>query len=257
MRRVTQSGRTYVECVRSPACGGTRGLPIEFVEDRSGWQQEYGGLLSRLGEIHQKFALVNEFQPLQQSNLERILDVGCAYGHYLLVLQLLNPRIECYGLDLSKHACETVKQEGLVRDAFWQGTGDPIPLEDNSLDWAYSFDTIEHVPLDESVSALFGEVCRILKPGGRFFLFFPNFNQQTKCCLLLLGGSESAIGGDHCNMLTAGDVIRLASPFFSIEHIRFVNPVLNFRRWLPLLHGLFSPRLRIAYNTFLVLQKKT
>ncbi|MEW6235586.1 MAG: class I SAM-dependent methyltransferase [Candidatus Omnitrophota bacterium] len=255
MRRAERGGRAFAECVRAPECPGARGLPVEYVEDRQEWRREYGDILSRLGEIHQKFALVNEYQPLNDPTPQRVLDMGCAYGHYLRILRILNPKMECFAADLSRDACESIEREGLVQKAFWQDIGAPIPLEDGGLDWMYCFDVIEHVPLEESLCALFQEARRLLKPGGRFFLFFPNFNQQTKLALLFLGGSEGNIGGDHCNMLTAGDAMRLASPLLAVEHVRFVNPILNQRRAIPLLHGLFSPHLRLAYNVFMVLRK--
>jgi predicted SAM-dependent methyltransferase len=49
----------------------------------------------------------------------------------------------------------------------------PLPIEDNSIEAAYSEHTIEHLT-DQAVARLFKEVYRILMPGGAFKVVAPN-----------------------------------------------------------------------------------
>lgn len=51
----------------------------------------------------------------------------------------------------------------------------PLPLKDDSLEGAYSSHAIEHIS-DEAAAALFGELCRCIKPGGVFRVTCPDMD---------------------------------------------------------------------------------
>jgi len=64
----------------------------------------------------------------------RIVDYGCAYGYYLSVLKIINPNHDLYGVDCAKEAVESTARIAGNDHAFWARCGEPLPLEDNSVD---------------------------------------------------------------------------------------------------------------------------
>lgn len=57
---------------------------------------------------------------------------------------------------------------------------EPLPIADDSYDLVFASHVLEHVAWYRVVSAL-REVCRILKPGGEFEVYVPDFDYIVKC----------------------------------------------------------------------------
>jgi len=94
-----------------------------------------------------------------------ILDAGCGTG---LLMQQMQPLGKVEGVDISEEALEFCRKRGLnnVRRADVL----ELPFEAESFDMITALDVLEH--LDDDVAAL-REFCRVLKPGGRVFIFAP------------------------------------------------------------------------------------
>jgi len=94
-----------------------------------------------------------------------ILDVGCGTGMMVLEMAALG-RVE--GIDASDDALRFCRQRGLstVRKA----NVVELPFPDESFDVLTGVDILEHI--DDDVGAL-REWRRVLRPGGRLFLFVP------------------------------------------------------------------------------------
>jgi len=94
-----------------------------------------------------------------------ILDAGCGTGLMLMEMQHLG-RTE--GVDISKEALAFCRERGLdnVREASVLS----LPFEQESFDVVTALDVVEH--LDDDTGAL-REWSRVLKPGGRVFIFVP------------------------------------------------------------------------------------
>jgi ubiquinone/menaquinone biosynthesis C-methylase UbiE len=93
-----------------------------------------------------------------------LLDVGCgemAYREYLLAHSDISKYI---GLDIENKNYQKKK----LPDIIWNGK--KIGLSDNSVDCAMATEVLEHVPRIENVLK---EICRVLRPGGRFFFTVP------------------------------------------------------------------------------------
>lgn len=100
-----------------------------------------------------------------------ILEIGCGGGEHLRLLAASNRR--CVGIDISAEAIRSVPDlpanvELRVADAV-----DLSLFPDASFDIAFSKQLIEHIHPDDVLTHL-REVCRVLRPGGRYVFETPN-----------------------------------------------------------------------------------
>jgi len=102
---------------------------------------------------------------------KRLLDIGGGLGESSVYFALKGAKVTCTDISpamvhlsqrLAIHHGTTL--EGLVTP------GETIGVPDESFDIVYIANTIHHV---ESKHKLFGEIRRVLKPGGRFFSIDP------------------------------------------------------------------------------------
>lgn len=103
----------------------------------------------------------------------RVLDVGCAAGFFLRVMQ--EEGWDVTGLEPSDairpHAEELIGKENVLAGLLGQ-----VDLEPGSFDLVTMWDVIEHIP--DTVAALH-EVKRLLKPGGRFLVETQNVDSRA------------------------------------------------------------------------------
>jgi SAM-dependent methyltransferase len=95
------------------------------------------------------------------SDEDYILDVGTDTGKYLSDVDGY-----CVGLDLAV-------DPSIDSVAYINGDGATLPFNSNSFDYAVSNMVFEHVPHVKK-QRLIGEVVRVLKSDGEFFISFPN-----------------------------------------------------------------------------------
>ena len=101
---------------------------------------------------------------------KRVLDVGCGKGRFARVLQERHPQAEIWGLDISGEMLKFVP-EGIHTRA---GAMTELPFEQAWFDAAYATESLEHaVEIDVAV----GEICRVVKPGGRIVIIDKNAEQ--------------------------------------------------------------------------------
>lgn len=94
-----------------------------------------------------------------------VLEIGTGAGYGI---ELLAPKCDRF-ITVDKTVPEDLKQH--ANTEFYEMEVPPLEFENNSFDFAVSFQVIEHVEDDMS---LVREVARVLRPGGRFILTTPN-----------------------------------------------------------------------------------
>ncbi|HVJ49329.1 methyltransferase domain-containing protein [Desulfitobacterium sp.] len=109
-------------------------------------------------------------QYLELKEGERALDLGCGRGGETVeAAKQVGSQGFVWGLDLTPRmidlAQERSRNEQILNVKFILGSMDQIPLKDNSLDAVLSNCAINHV---EDKLAVYREMYRVLKPGGRF-----------------------------------------------------------------------------------------
>ncbi len=97
----------------------------------------------------------------------RVLDVACGAGFGLRRLRQAGARAFGFDLDLSALRASRDTQAVPVAAA----DAGRLPLADDSIDLAVSFETLEHVPDAEVMVA---ELRRVIRPAGRLILSTPN-----------------------------------------------------------------------------------
>ncbi len=103
-------------------------------------------------------------------NGKRVLDVGCGKGRFARVFREQEPASEIWGLDLSPAMLRFVPA-GIRPCA---GSMTALPFPDGAFDAAYATESLEHaVEIEKAV----GEICRVVKPGGRIAIIDKNAEQ--------------------------------------------------------------------------------
>ena len=144
---------------RTHAVDGKQRSILDPVPSRAYFQQRKIDSALRLGE----------FEPDQQ-----ILEVGCAAGYFTFLLAGMGYRLT--GVDLSSRSIDLAKQLGRELGfedvVFAQGDFEALTdIPDNTFDGLVSFSTIRYLP--DPLAAL-REARRVVRPGGRVVVDFPN-----------------------------------------------------------------------------------
>jgi ubiquinone/menaquinone biosynthesis C-methylase UbiE len=109
-------------------------------------------------------------QYLELKKGEKVLDLGCGRGGETIdAAKLVGPKGFAWGLDLTPRmialAQERAQNENTENVEFLLASMDKIPIKDNILDAVLSNCAINHV---EDKAAVYREIYRVLKNGGRF-----------------------------------------------------------------------------------------
>ena len=97
---------------------------------------------------------------------DRLLDIGCSAGRYLL--QFADSNAELIGLDLSAYALQVASEawqatQSCAPPTFIAGTALELPLASASCSHVTSYVVLGYVPIRKALA----EIKRVLRPGGR------------------------------------------------------------------------------------------
>lgn len=154
----------------------------------------YGGLWRPRDDDEARRLILNEgdpeaFERAGQADAQRlaelfgpddvVLDLGCGIGR---VARYVAPRCrELWAVDASAtmlaSARSRLEDRSNVRFARSEGTAMPA-VSSESVDIAYSLLTLQHLEREDAF-ALLRDLRRVLRPGGRAFLTFPNLLSDT------------------------------------------------------------------------------
>ncbi len=159
--------KTYASVSQEP------GKDFVFPTGRA-WAADLGypaDLLARVPETSaESFAgVANPFSLGRLSPGERVLDVGCGAGtDSLVAAQMVAPDGSVTGIDMTEEmlakARASAREMGAENAGFVLGEAEDLPFADKAFDVVISNGVIDLVPDKEAV---FGEIDRVLRPGGR------------------------------------------------------------------------------------------
>jgi SAM-dependent methyltransferase len=167
-----------------------------------------------------------------------ILDFGCGVGGSTPHLRNFFPNAEILGMDVSGESIALARAAN-TETTYTAITGDALDLPDNSVDIAMAACVYHHIP-PEQRPGWTRELKRVLRPGGRFFLFEHNpLNPLTRKVVnecpfdedaILLKSSESA-------KLLADAGFRQAKISYIVffpKAMAGFRPLESYLSWLPL-----------------------
>ncbi len=119
-------------------------------------------------------SLLNQLGGLGLGAVETVLDLGCGTGYFGERLMHRLPEAQLIGLDIAEGMLRFARQEREIPALWLCGDAEDLPLADASVDLIFSSLSVqwcEHLP------SLFGELQRVLKPGGQ--LLFSTLGPRT------------------------------------------------------------------------------
>ena len=179
--------RRYSEAIKSPSascCGPTPSQQVQIqssccgpavTADVKGTMAKIAGYgKEELGRLPAD-AVQNSFgcgNPLAFAGVEAgqvVLDIGSGAGiDCLIAAEKVGPSGKVIGLDMTPDMIERARQNareaGVTNVEFRLGEAEKMPVADASVDWLISNCVIN---LSPDKPAVFGEIARVLRPGGR------------------------------------------------------------------------------------------
>ncbi len=145
----------------------------------------------------------------------RLLEIG--YGSGVSFLNAAQKFEEIYGLDVHDQANQVAASfTGTgIRMNLRQGSVTSLPYADEMYDSAMAISVHEELPYEQQRKA-FGEVYRVLRPGGCYVVGVPGVNILMNSALYALGCN---IGKYH--VTTERQVLALMGERFNIESVEY------------------------------------
>ena len=103
---------------------------------------------------------------------KRALEIG--YGAGRLLVPACHFFRQCIGIDVHQYGARVsklIKEHGVDNFALQQTNGNTIPLAGQSVDFAYSFIVLQHLPTIGSLNDYLGEIYRVLRRGAVAILY--------------------------------------------------------------------------------------
>ncbi|MFD0850352.1 class I SAM-dependent methyltransferase [Sphingosinicella xenopeptidilytica] len=167
-----------------------------------------------------------------------ILDFGAGIGNSYTPLRQTFPDNRIVSLDVSEGSLSVCRKlhpdaETCLYD------GRKLPFDDGTFDLAFTACVFHHIDASEHIGLL-GEIRRVLRTGGRFFLFEHNpLNPLTRHAVRTCPFDEHAVliaGREMMRRTSAAgfSTSRLQYQLFFPGPLAALRPLENALRWLPL-----------------------
>ena len=162
---------------------GLRGIGMRYVFSRRG-----------LWVINTPYRRI--LQAAEITAEDRVLDLGCGIGNILIALaeriDFIHPPVGVdVSADLIRIGEREIAQAGMKdRIGLQVAPATRLPFEDGSFDVVLTSHVLKHLD-DETLLNGFGEVARVLRPGGRFLLW--EFEKSPRSAILFWSARLSGL----------------------------------------------------------------
>lgn len=173
------------------------------------YEKYWSGTEGDLSDFKIKWPILKNFIPLEKDRI--IFDFGCGRGSILREMAVINPDARYIGVDVSETALNQARRN-LPDKVFYKiSDGGKIPLENESVDFVFSSEVLEHI---YDVENAFSELKRILKPGGRILLTVP-YHGFIKNILIIIFGFNRHFDpvGPHIRFFSKKSLFGLLNKF--------------------------------------------
>ena len=185
-----------------------------------------------------KVKLLGEFEA---NNKYRMLDLGCGDGATEMYIRQYFPSYNVTGIDVSAESIAAAEKKMIPGTSFVIYDGKVIPFEDNYFDIVFVAAVLHHIEFSLHDIVL-EEIHRVLKPGGRVYIFEHNpINPVTRYMVNTCVFDKDArlLTHAYTRKLLHKHLFRDASKRFILFFPRkkIFNPFLKLEKmlgWLPL-----------------------
>lgn len=161
------------------------------------------------GAVSEQLAVAEDLIELIPEQVTTILDAGCGNG---TVTNLLAPRWDVVGCDISEAAIKRVQAPALVADLC------AIPFADCHFDLTLSSDVIEHLP-DAIYTQVLAEIARV---SSRYILVAVPYRELLEAAEITCPGCGSRYHAHlHQRSYTIADAVSLFAPTFTAIDVQF------------------------------------
>ncbi len=170
---------------------------------------------------------IEEVRKLETTFAPRVLDLGCGDGNSAIFFRKYFPGCEYTGLDTSEVSITVANARKLEGLAFSHYDGLNLPLSTDSFDIVFIACVLHHID-SKNHQELLTEVQRVLKPGGRLYIFEHNpFNPITRRIVKKCPFDEDAV------LLSSSYTKRI------LEELKFQDVSIDFTIFFPR-HRIFN-----------------
>jgi SAM-dependent methyltransferase len=157
------------------------------------------------GEVTRRLVRLKKY--VQAPNGKKILDIGCALGHFLKECE--KEGFDTFGIDISKYAIERAKVLA-SKSKFYNldVECEDLPFPSRSFDVVTAFDLLEHLKVPRK---LMYEVNRVLVEKGIFYMTTPNPYGIGRILLSKLSAKWKDRDPTHVNIRPVGYWVSLLS----------------------------------------------
>jgi len=135
---------------------------------------------TNIGNYARSLVFIRVLNQLPFFRWKKIMDLGCGYGEYSVLMADLLPDASITAIDIDPERCRSLSQtlaNGALKNrinVLCSMIEDTPAVE--SYDYVFSVDVFEHIKEDQMP---FAAVYQRLKPGGHFMVKIPNIRQRT------------------------------------------------------------------------------
>ncbi len=165
-----------------------------------------------------------------------LLDLGCGDGVTEIFFEKYFPLFEIKGIDVSAKSIEEAKKKQLNNTSFQLYDGHIIPYESESVAIVFVAGVLHHIN-EKDHQKVVNEIFRVLKPGGRLYLFEHNpLNPLTRYLVNTCEFDEGVklLYSKECKKLLSNSGFRIKNPIYTIffPRKRFFNLLIQMEKYL-------------------------
>lgn len=158
---------------------------------------------------------VLEIKKYESEPALRLLDVGCGDGATEIYFQKYFPGWKLEGIDVSGQSLQKAVKRNIGAASFGLYNGTEIPFEKESFDIVFIAAVLHHIHFSLH-DQLIQEIHRVLKPGGRLYVFEHNpYNPVTRYFVNTCPFDKDA------KLLTASYTKKMLRKFFNEVQVRY------------------------------------
>ena len=193
-------------------------------------ERQFGNNTQHHYDFWDKWSVIEKFIPKKGNII--LLDFGCGPGIILKLIYEKNPSGKYIGLDVSSSVLERARKIFPEGNFYEINDGEKLPLEDNSVDFIFSSEVIEHVYDTENAVS---EMCRILKPAGKLLLTTPYHGFIKNLLIIIFSFNKHFSPTDsHVRFFTKKTLFNLLKKYsFEIEKYGYYG------RFWPVPHSIY------------------